>query len=450
MANPNGDINSDNEDGGTSTDIDISDIDASTNNDDTSDTSDQSSDTNDDDTTTNPNNASTHSHDVTGGGLSSGAGGMSISDVLSGSGGGGISGGGGGSTTVTGGLEQETILVHAWKKVKHILQGMGVPKAPTTISIAGFGIGGNSAGGGDGGSVKSKQASSSYRAGSRLPSVIQPVSTSTVPTIEFEPGKSIVAESPGVVSDITAAATAATTTSLSTTGTSPGGKPSLSSTLTPTAQVGGAGRSMSIMSTPSRAGSIRPGGGSIIGGNDAAVAAAAAAASRNKKRQLGQAVLSQRQNSEIDETLADDFEGEDNRHGSPDIDTDDEGVGGGISGGNENVGGRVTFHRTRARSKVKGHQLPITIPHGFQLTRTLMQPKPTLRNVIYVSNTNNDAFLTQDAHSVCLVRGTVKVMSMSTGGEREKSQSPVIGLSRWLFVKKWRITIVATMHLELK
>ncbi|KAJ3100249.1 WD repeat-containing protein 87 [Phlyctochytrium planicorne] len=118
----------------------------------------------------------------------------------------------------------------------------------------------------------------------------------------------------------------------------------------------------------------------------------------------------------------------------------------------EGLGGSVGYRR-QARQPLGAsgsHLIAITIPHGFQQVRTLLMPKPTLKSVIYVSSTNTDAFAALDTHGVHLVRGTVRVMNMATGGDKGNVQTPVAGLSRWIYIKKWRMTIIATLHLELK
>ncbi|KAJ3215458.1 WD repeat-containing protein 87 [Dinochytrium kinnereticum] len=119
-------------------------------------------------------------------------------------------------------------------------------------------------------------------------------------------------------------------------------------------------------------------------------------------------------------------------------------------GDDDDSGFRNRHHPARGSTLVA-----ITIPHGFQQLRTLLMPKPTLKSVIYVSSTNNDAFAALDSHGVHLVRGTVRVMNLTTQGGvdgkgRDIGSSPVAGLSRWIYVRKWRMTIIATLHLELK
>ncbi|KAJ3297615.1 hypothetical protein HDU79_002789 [Rhizoclosmatium sp. JEL0117] len=97
-----------------------------------------------------------------------------------------------------------------------------------------------------------------------------------------------------------------------------------------------------------------------------------------------------------------------------------------------------------------GPILPITIPHGFQLLRTLVQPKPCVKSVINVSANNTDSFAVLDTYQARLIRGTMKVAGISVGEEKSVPDSHLTGLNRWIFISKWRITIIATLHLELK
>ena len=94
--------------------------------------------------------------------------------------------------------------------------------------------------------------------------------------------------------------------------------------------------------------------------------------------------------------------------------------------------------------------ISITIPHGFQLTKSILQPYPTVKNAIYLSSNSNDAFAVMDNESVSIIRGSVRVLSFPIEETKDQKKSPVLGLSRWIYVKKWRVTIAATLHLELK
>ncbi|TPX75061.1 hypothetical protein CcCBS67573_g03666 [Chytriomyces confervae] len=103
-----------------------------------------------------------------------------------------------------------------------------------------------------------------------------------------------------------------------------------------------------------------------------------------------------------------------------------------------------------ATDEKSSHILPITIPHGFQLVRNLMQPKSCVKSVINVSSNTTDTFAVLDTYNAQLVRGAMKVARISVGEEKGVPDSPLTGLNRWFYVKKWRITVIATLHLELK
>ncbi|KAJ3333228.1 WD repeat-containing protein 87 [Blyttiomyces sp. JEL0837] len=94
--------------------------------------------------------------------------------------------------------------------------------------------------------------------------------------------------------------------------------------------------------------------------------------------------------------------------------------------------------------------IQITIPHGFQLQRTFMQPRPTVKNALYVSQSQVDCFATWDSHNVQVFRGPAKIVSLPVTNDRDSVKSSVSGISRWIYVKKWKVTVVATLQLELR
>ncbi|KAJ3203121.1 hypothetical protein HDU82_006831 [Entophlyctis luteolus] len=98
----------------------------------------------------------------------------------------------------------------------------------------------------------------------------------------------------------------------------------------------------------------------------------------------------------------------------------------------------------------KTHILQITIPHGFQLVRNLIQPKPCVKTVLNTSSGNTDSFAVLDAYHAQMLRGTMRVAQISVGEEKGIPASHLTGLSRWVFIEKYRITVIATLHLELK
>ncbi|KAI8621898.1 hypothetical protein BC830DRAFT_1214475 [Chytriomyces sp. MP71] len=111
--------------------------------------------------------------------------------------------------------------------------------------------------------------------------------------------------------------------------------------------------------------------------------------------------------------------------------------------------GEGAYDQMEAQDDKSSHLLPITIPHGFQLMRTMLQPKP-IKSVINVSANNTDTFAVLDTYYAQLFRGNVKVARISVGEEKGIPDSHLTGLNRWFYVKKWRCTVIATLHLELK
>jgi hypothetical protein len=97
------------------------------------------------------------------------------------------------------------------------------------------------------------------------------------------------------------------------------------------------------------------------------------------------------------------------------------------------------------------NQVPITIPHGFQISRTYLQPHPTVRDILHMPVSNNkDSFAILDNHFVHVIRDVGHPIVMPISTDKKDAKSPVNGLSRWIFVKKWRVIIIATLQLELK
>ncbi|KAI9341194.1 hypothetical protein BDR26DRAFT_895269 [Obelidium mucronatum] len=99
---------------------------------------------------------------------------------------------------------------------------------------------------------------------------------------------------------------------------------------------------------------------------------------------------------------------------------------------------------------------PTTIPYGFQNTRSITHPRPSLKSVLYTAVTKLDSFLSCDAHSVVIQKGNSRPIAMSIDPEKRGKknalapESPFLGLSRWIFIPKWKITVIATLQLELK
>ncbi|KAJ1561677.1 WD repeat-containing protein 87, partial [Cladochytrium tenue] len=117
-----------------------------------------------------------------------------------------------------------------------------------------------------------------------------------------------------------------------------------------------------------------------------------------------------------------------------------------------------------------GSQDAATIPHGFQLVRAYPQARPTLRKALYVAAyAHADVFATADNHRVEVFRGAARLaaadlhprqdrhtaaapgaVGSSSSAANNSAASPVAGLIQWIYIRKWRVTVIATTYLELK
>ncbi|KAJ1530007.1 hypothetical protein HK096_009025, partial [Nowakowskiella sp. JEL0078] len=106
--------------------------------------------------------------------------------------------------------------------------------------------------------------------------------------------------------------------------------------------------------------------------------------------------------------------------------------------------------------------LAITIPHGFQLIRSLPHPRPTIRSVLYVPPTStSERFISLDSHNVNVWRGATRVHKISTTGiQTAKNDLPlnlggtgksgVFEIGKWMYIKSLKIYIAASTQLELR
>ncbi|KAG5461494.1 MAG: hypothetical protein BJ554DRAFT_6303 [Olpidium bornovanus] len=115
----------------------------------------------------------------------------------------------------------------------------------------------------------------------------------------------------------------------------------------------------------------------------------------------------------------------------------------------------------------RGTVLPITIPYGFQLVRTLPHARPTLKSAMFVphpSRPSLNTVVSLDTHNVHIWRGAtrVKKLNITVTQSHAAGDSParpraaaaagpsvVQGVSKWIYVKKHNVFIVATMQLSL-
>ncbi|KAJ3043529.1 WD repeat-containing protein 87 [Rhizophlyctis rosea] len=104
---------------------------------------------------------------------------------------------------------------------------------------------------------------------------------------------------------------------------------------------------------------------------------------------------------------------------------------------------------------------PLLIPHGFQLSRTIPHPNPSLRSVLFIPGSGAERFVTLDRRFVWKWRDNAKEVRLDTkevvgvgvlmGDEkRGREGKGVEGLCRWIWVAKWKCFIVGTDGLELK
>ncbi|KAL7751331.1 hypothetical protein RI367_003191 [Sorochytrium milnesiophthora] len=116
-----------------------------------------------------------------------------------------------------------------------------------------------------------------------------------------------------------------------------------------------------------------------------------------------------------------------------------------------------------ASQQFSGQVLPITIPHGFQLIRSLLHANNTIRSVLHTPSISSyDAFVSLDPQNVHCWNGQARIRklpvvvdpyekddntSLSEGGS---GLAGLVGITRWLWIKKYRIFVVATSQLQLK
>jgi hypothetical protein len=112
-----------------------------------------------------------------------------------------------------------------------------------------------------------------------------------------------------------------------------------------------------------------------------------------------------------------------------------------------NNGGDIKLERSWHKGTLNSGA-SMTIPHGFQIAKSMILPRPSsLQSALYVASTQVDSFATLDSHNVQVFRGNSRVLSIPIGKE---SNSPLAGISRWIFLKNWKATIISTQNIELK
>ncbi|KAJ3128530.1 hypothetical protein HK098_004160 [Nowakowskiella sp. JEL0407] len=107
--------------------------------------------------------------------------------------------------------------------------------------------------------------------------------------------------------------------------------------------------------------------------------------------------------------------------------------------------------------------ISMTIPHGFQLIRSLEHSKPTLKSVIYVPpTTTTELFVSLDTHNLHVWRGSNRIRKINTAGIQTvkindlpiskggTGQAGVFGINRWKYVDSLKIFVVASTQLQLR
>ncbi|KAL2915602.1 hypothetical protein HK105_204787 [Polyrhizophydium stewartii] len=82
--------------------------------------------------------------------------------------------------------------------------------------------------------------------------------------------------------------------------------------------------------------------------------------------------------------------------------------------------------------------------------RTMTHPKSVLKSVVYMPFGETERFASQDAHYAHVWRGSTHILKVATRPNKDALPTSVTGLNKWLYINKWRILIIATLHLELK
>ncbi|KAL5033244.1 hypothetical protein BDV3_000251 [Batrachochytrium dendrobatidis] len=108
--------------------------------------------------------------------------------------------------------------------------------------------------------------------------------------------------------------------------------------------------------------------------------------------------------------------------------------------------------------------MSITIPHGFLPLRTLAHARSTIQSVIYIPNSS--MFVSLDASHINLWKGGVRINKFSTqpvdknNGTRQcntlsrsSGNTPlpgIVAISKWVYLDKLRIFVIANTKLQLK
>ena len=110
---------------------------------------------------------------------------------------------------------------------------------------------------------------------------------------------------------------------------------------------------------------------------------------------------------------------------------------------------------------VTASQTSITIPYGFQILKTLIHPKGTIRSVFYQPSTS--MFVSLDQSHVNVWKGALRIQQIPLFPPKQtlgstarvttqlsRATDALTGVTRWTFISKHQIYIVTNSHLQLK
>ncbi|KAL2916841.1 hypothetical protein HK105_203620 [Polyrhizophydium stewartii] len=128
--------------------------------------------------------------------------------------------------------------------------------------------------------------------------------------------------------------------------------------------------------------------------------------------------------------------------------------------------GNLAAQEAQAQAQAQANMpvLPITIPHGFMPLRTLTNSRPTIQSVLYIQNSS--MFVSLDSSHIHLWKGGARIHKIPTQEADERaafkqrrsgsgisgnSYLPgVVAISKWIYLDKQRVYIVANTRLQLK
>ncbi|KAI9145151.1 hypothetical protein BKA69DRAFT_1035792 [Paraphysoderma sedebokerense] len=105
----------------------------------------------------------------------------------------------------------------------------------------------------------------------------------------------------------------------------------------------------------------------------------------------------------------------------------------------------------------------VIMPHGFQLIKSLLHWRPTLRSVLFVPFNNQvETFFSLDSQNVHVWKGQMRHKKIPVAGaeftpkdslsivQGGNGLAGLVNINKWIYVKKLNVFIVSTSHLELK